>query len=148
MKKLDRLNSGITKVILMLSILIFIAVFIMEFFFSKAMTTVFLMGNLRQLFLMHEGQDQDIILRGVLKILLGVLSAITLFLANYYGKLSLNRKISDHEKMIALYSAAQKKFDDERIPKKLLFLELAQEEIMENGNWISYSRDNAPSINL
>ena len=95
---------------------------------------------------MHEGQE--IMLRGVFKILLGIFSAVTLFLANYYGKLFLNRKLSDHKKMANLYKIAQKKWGDPCISKEKLLFELAKEEIIENGIWLSYCRDNAPSVNL
>jgi len=96
--------------------------------------------------MIHEGQE--VLLRGVFKILLGIISAVTLFLANYYGKLSLKRKLSDHEKMAKLYKAAQLRWDDPCIAKEKLLIELAEEEIIENGVWLSYCRDNTPGVSL
>ena len=82
-----------------------------------------------------------------LKLLLGSISAATLFISNYYGKLSLSRGVEDHEKMAAFY---------ERISERMalcgqdesLVLLLGQEELIENGNWCSYQRDNAPDFSL
>jgi hypothetical protein len=95
---------------------------------------------------MHEGQE--LIIRGAIKVILGGASAVTLFLANYYGKLSIERKAADHKKMQALYSMAQEKYNEAGIPKDKLLWELAREEIIENGNWYSYCQDNAPGIIL
>jgi hypothetical protein len=79
---------------------------------------------------------------------LGGISAITLFISGYYGKLSFERKSFDHEKMVLLYSAANSQFDNEYFDRTKLFLELAREEIIENGNWFSYCRENPPSFNV
>ena len=82
-----------------------------------------------------------------MKIVMGGVSAVTVFLSNYYGKLSFERKSVDHEKMIRLYRTAGKRFELEK-DRKSLFLSLAKEEIIENGNWISYCRENPPSFNV
>lgn len=92
------------------------------------------------------------IYRTILKIVLGTISAATIFAANYFGKLSPQRKLSDHKKMEHFY----KKMDDlikyhsqpgEFLPEELLKV-LAKEELIENGNWCSYQRDNTPDISL
>ena len=75
--------------------------------------------------------------RTVLKILLGTISASTLFTANYYGKLSLPRTLSDHEKMERFYgriSALLNQYGQ----TELLLKTLARAELIENGNWVSY----------
>lgn len=85
--------------------------------------------------------------RTLLKLVLGSISAATLFISNYYGKLSLSRSVEDHEKMAVFY---------ERICERLtlcgqdenLLLLLVREELIENGNWCSYQRDNTPDVNL
>ena len=85
--------------------------------------------------------------RTVLKILLGTISASTLFTANYYGKLSLPRTLSDHEKMERFYgriSALLNQYGQ----TELLLKTLAREELIENGNWVSYQRDNKPEISF
>lgn len=83
-----------------------------------------------------------------LKILWGLLSAVTLFLSDYLGKLSLSRKTEDHQKMELLFSVVDEDFD--RFPGQhdLLFWNLAKEELIENGNWYSYTQENTPSFDL
>ena len=132
---------------LVLSIVLFVVVFTAEFAFKQAMLKEIPVEEaLRKFLIMHE--EQEISVRGLLKILLGGISAVTLFLSSYYGKLSLDRKVSDHRKMSALYGLAQSQYENSNIPKEDLLWELAREEIIENGNWYSYCRDNAPGINI
>lgn len=85
--------------------------------------------------------------RTVLKIALGTLSASTLFIAGYYGKLSLPRSLADHDKMAHFYEkmAAQLTL---RGQTEELLRTLAREELTENGDWCSYQRDNAPDISI
>ena len=93
-------------------------------------------------------QVQDTgIWRTALKILLGTVSVGTLFLASYYGKMSLERKRTDHAKMEAFYTTVSRQ--TERLGQTEELLEvLAREELTENGNWCSYQRDNAPELNI
>ena len=85
--------------------------------------------------------------RTVLKIAVGTISAMTLFVANYYGKQSLPRTRSDHEKMARFYDKMAGRIERYGQSEELLGL-LAREELTENGNWISYQRDNTPDISL
>lgn len=85
--------------------------------------------------------------RTVIKILLGLLSVATLFMANYYGKQSLTRKASDHSKMKDFYAAMAGMLERNGQTEEIL-LRLAKEELIENGNWCSYQRDNAPDFSL
>jgi hypothetical protein len=142
----DRLNQRMTKLLLFYSITLFILVLIIEFFFPTIATIIIPIDPLHRILLFHP--EQDIIVRGVLKILLGTISAITLFLSNYYGKLSLNRKISDHLKMIDQYEKIQPLFNENLKNAEELLLALAKEEILENGSWLSYCKDNELTINL
>ena len=85
--------------------------------------------------------------RTVLKILLGTISAVTLFVANYYGRLSLQRSFSDHGKMERFYA----KMGDQLLRRGQtdeLLRVLAREELIENGNWCSYQQDNTPDISI
>lgn len=85
--------------------------------------------------------------RAGFKIALGSLSAATLFASGYYGKLSLSRQVSDHEKMERFY----KKIGGQLAlwgQSEELLTRLAREELMENGNWCSYQRDNAPDLSI
>ncbi len=83
--------------------------------------------------------------RTALKILMGTISAVTLFTANYYGRLSLPRTLSDHQKMERFYAKMSSQLEKRGQTDKLLEV-LAREELTENGNWCSYQRDNKPDI--
>ncbi len=85
--------------------------------------------------------------RTVLKIVLGTISVVTLFVANYYGKLSLSRTMSDHGKMERFYSKMSARIETFGQTDELLTA-LAREELIENGNWCSYLRDNSPDFSL
>jgi hypothetical protein len=83
-----------------------------------------------------------------MKILLGAVSVMTVFVTNYYGKLSLNRKSIDHDRMSCLYASAKEQYESGQVEHDQLFKELAREEIIEIGNWFSYCRENTPSIQV
>ena len=85
--------------------------------------------------------------RTLLKVTLGTLSTATIFIANYYGKQSLSRKLSDHGKMGAFYARISEMLEEYGQSEALLE-RLAREELIENGNWLSYQRDNTPDISL
>lgn len=83
-----------------------------------------------------------------LKLLWGSISAVTLFVSTYYGLQSLERKMTDHEKMVGLFEEAARRYDAEPDCHIELFRELAREEIIESGNWMSYSQENRPTFSL
>ena len=139
-------NDKISKGMLIASLLTFGMILILEFLFPETMMLIIPTDAIKHALLLHDGQQ--IIFRGTLKILLGSFSAVTLFLSNYYGKLSLDRKVSDHKKMAALYESAKAKWGNDGIDKENLLIELAREEIIENGVWLSYNRDNAPTVDI
>lgn len=141
-----RMNSGWTNSMLAASVAMYAIICLMEAFVPESMSSMIPSGSFQNILVMHEAQQ--IVLRGAFKIILGVMSAIALFLSNYYGKLSLERKISDNEKMAALYHAAQRKWDEPGTQRELIMIELAREEVVENGFWLSYSRDNKPDISI
>ncbi len=85
--------------------------------------------------------------RTILKIVMGTITAVTLFVANYYGKLSLTRTLSDHRKMERFYEKMLEKLHQHGQTEELLRV-LAREELIENGNWSSYQRDNTPDLNI
>ena len=85
--------------------------------------------------------------RTILKIVLGSISAATLFISNYYGRLSLPRKLSDHTKMERFYARIGDQLTLRGQTEDLLAL-LAREELIENGNWCSYQRDNSPDLSV
>ncbi len=142
----NKINNRMTNLLLIVSVAVFTFVAILEFTAAEKLALVLDTTPVRGLFMMHPGQD--IYLRGLLKILLGIIPAFTIFLSGYYGKLSLSRKVADHQRMITLYTLAQKKFEDPKLDKDKVFFELAREEVIENGSWLSFCRDNIPSINF
>lgn len=131
----------------MLYITVFLAfaILLLELFGGPLMETT-LISALPAFWLPHAGQA--LTLRSLFKLLLGIVSAVTVFLAEYYGKLSFGRKTEDHVKMARLYSGASERFESHPDERKALFLALAREEIIENGNWLSYCKENPPSFNV
>ena len=86
--------------------------------------------------------------RSVLKIALGTASAMAVFAADYYGKLSPQRILADHKKMLNFYNKMLSLLDNNPgLPEELLKT-MAHEMLIENGNWYSYQKDNTPDINL
>ena len=90
--------------------------------------------------------DADVI-RAALKILLGTLSAVTLFTGSYYGKMSLSNEIDDHQRMIALYEQTEQEILQNGETKELL-LSLARECLNENSTWYAYQSKNTSDITL
>ncbi len=85
--------------------------------------------------------------RTLAKLLLGGISAATLFISNYYGKLSLSRTAADHRKMAQFYGAVQDRIGRYGETDELL-LRLAREELIENGNWKAYRQDDDATLSL
>ena len=83
--------------------------------------------------------------RTVLKIILGTISAVTLFVSSYYGRLSFPRILSDHRKMERFYRVMADRLERYGQTEELLTV-LAREELIENSNWCSYQRDNKPDM--
>ncbi len=75
------------------------------------------------------------------------MSAGTLFAGNYYGKLSLDESVEDHERMISLLLAAQNQIDRGKQSETVLKA-LAYEELGENAFWYAYQKANSPEIGL
>ena len=120
---------------LILSIVLYISALVFEFFFGG------MLGRSAVLTVNAES------VRTVLKIVLGSISAITLFIANYFGKLSLPRIYSDHIKMERFFAKVSSQLLLRGQSDELLRM-LAREELTENGNWCSYERDNKPDIGI
>lgn len=83
--------------------------------------------------------------RAILKIVVGTMSAITLFTGSYYGKMSLTNTIQDHKRMIALYNQAEMDIRENGEDKELL-LSLAHEFLIENSTWYAYQSRNKPDL--
>jgi hypothetical protein len=136
-----------TQLFIAVSLVLFISIVVLESGFKQIAEKVVLDSSIFQSALMMHS-DQDVTLRGGLKIILGLISSATLFLSNYYGKLSLSRKITNHEKMVARLLRAQVLLDTHGISWESVYRELARESIIENGEWLTYSRDQPPTINI
>ena len=130
--KKDALASNITTAMLVCTILLFAAVFVLEYFFRPLMLSTWL----------------GISLRSWLKILWGSISAVSLFVSGYLGNLSFSRKAEDNQKMAGVFSLAKRKCSQPGADVKDICLALAEEEIIENGSWASYCKENRPMFNL
>ncbi|MCQ2530162.1 MAG: hypothetical protein MJ086_02765 [Lachnospiraceae bacterium] len=141
-----KINERATKWLLIASVALFVIVFAMELFLKSSLE--YELVKMSFLNLAIQNQEYGLTVLALMKILLGGVSAITVFLANYYGKLSFERKTIDHAKMSDLYESAKWQYEYGQMDRKQLFRELAREEIIENGNWMSYCKENPPSFNL
>ena len=83
--------------------------------------------------------------RAILKIIVGTMSAVTLFTSSYYGKLSLTYTINDHKRMIALYDNAEREIARKGETEAIL-VDLAREFLIENSTWYSYQTKNKPDL--
>lgn len=132
-RRQHRLNQWICKAVLLGMIAAFALTFGLEYGFQEYMTGSEFLGLSPQSWM---------------KILWGSISAITLFAADYFGKLSLDRKQVDHGKMADLFRRAEQSFDRFPQNRDVLFQKLAAEELIENGNWYSYCQENTLSFEL
>ena len=80
--------------------------------------------------------------RAVLKIVMGVMSAATLFAGNYYGKLCLAEEADDHKRMLLLIANAKNEC------KETLSYKLVREILGENARWYSYKSRGKAEISL
>ena len=145
-EKKKHISEKTAQSMLIASILLTLAILMFELFGGSLMDTPLVSAATPNFLLQHT--DQAFTLRSFFKLLLGIVSSVTVFLADYYGRLSLDRKTEDHEKMARLYMQAAEQFEKHPSERKELFLALAREEIIENGNWVSYCRENPPSFNV
>lgn len=95
----------------------------------------------------HLAVQQAELIRVIIKITIGGLSAASLFAANYYGKLSLNRVYEDHIKMAEFFKKSQDYVLRFGVSEELI-KELVNEELSENSNWYSYEKDNEIDLTL
>lgn len=93
------------------------------------------------------GYDQVDMIRAILKIVIGSMSAFTLFLGSYYGKMSLSNEIDDHRRMIMLYDEAEIEILQKGETEELI-ISLAQEFLIENSSWYAYQSKNTPDLTL
>ena len=87
--------------------------------------------------------------RSILKIVIGTMSAATLFTGSYYGKMSLSNTIDDHRRMAILYEKAEQDIvQNEGVEDEELIIKLAREFLIENSTWYSYQSKNNPDLTI
>lgn len=131
-----RRNDRMMHIVVVLTVLSYIAGLLFEIF----------QGGL---FSGRPALAQDVLENGRtwLKIVMGTLSAVTIFAGNYYGKLSLEETENDHLRMVALFTTAKDAAAREGETPELLY-RLAREELNENANWYAYRSVNKPDLGI
>ena len=128
-------HERIVKTALFISIVLYLSALSFEVAFG---------GLLFEPILLLSNEDSY---RTVLKLVLGIVSAATMFASNYYEKLSPHKKLTDHLKMSHFYEKMLNLFKTHGQTEELLVV-VAHEELIENGNWYSYQKENTLDINL
>jgi hypothetical protein len=82
------------------------------------------------------------------KISVGTATAITIFLSNYYGKLSLSNKIDEHLRMYWLYEKVERQIKQTKEEKDEQIIYLARQCLIENIIWYSHQKKNEPEFVL
>ena len=125
----NRKNGRIAKIVLVITIATYVAALLYELLVYRN----------------AQGAVDVNLIRALLKIVLGTMSAITLFTGSYYGKMSLSNIIDDYERMIALYETAEEEIVQNGESEELLTF-LAREFLNENSTWYSYQSKNGPDL--
>lgn len=127
-------SDAVVQAMLAVTVLLFLLTCVLEFAFPSVMAREVL----------------GISICSWLKIALGCASAVTLFVSGYYGSLSLERKVHDHERMALLFERAADEYErkPDQDARHALFRRLAREEVIENGTWMSYCIEDRPTFSL
>ena len=125
-------SNRITWAMLICTVAVFLAIAVLEYGYPDLMSSSVL----------------DLELRAWGKIVWGCLTAVVVFVSGYYGRLSFERKAFDHEKMALLFAAAARRYETAPEEYEAIFRDLAREEIIENGNWMSYCKEDRPTFSL
>lgn len=81
-------------------------------------------------------------IRAGLKIGVGTATAITIFLSNYYGKMSLSSKVEEHLRMYLLYQKVEHEIKQTRKESEEQIIYLAKQCLIENTVWYSHQKKN------
>ena len=122
-------DNRTTRIVIVITIIAYIVTLIFELF----------------IYAQNPGNVDVNAVRAILKIVVGTMSAVTLFTNSYYGKLSLTYTIKDHKRMIALYDNAEREISKKGETEEIL-IELAREFLIENSTWYSYQTKNKPDL--
>ena len=134
-EKQNLYNERIVKTALFISILLYVIALTFEILFG---------GLLFDPIAVISNEDSY---RTILKLVLGVISAATMFATNYFEKLSPHKKLTDHLKMSHFYEQMRSLFKMHGQTEGLLIV-VAHEELIENGSWYSFQKENTLDINL
>lgn len=151
-KKTER-DSRITKIVLIITIATYLFALLFEIFIltipSGEITSDILTSFLKMLqnWGIMIGFTPTDMVRSILKIIIGTMSATTLFTGSYYGKMSLSNNIEDHRRMAMLYENAENEIMRNGESEDLI-LSLAREFLIENSTWYSYQSKNSPDLTL
>jgi hypothetical protein len=131
------------------------------YFLISAIEIVALILRLNNIYFFWEGDlAPQFSWRNFAAIILGTYTVGALLFSSYWGKLSYDRKLDDNVKMSMFYLSALSRWDElckhlkeegeqsGKIEFKKFILEIAREEIIENGIWYSYVKENQLEINL
>lgn len=80
------------------------------------------------------------------KVTVGTATAITIFISNYYGKLSLSNKIDEHIRMYWLYEKVERQIMQTKEEQKDQIVYLARQCLIENIIWYSHQKKNTPDF--
>lgn len=133
-KKVDR-NNRIISIAMFFSVFLYIAALLYEMIYGDLFFASTMDPNYSDL------------IRNTIKIFLGLASAGTMFIANYYGKIALDRRLTDHEKMVKFFGKLYDSISVYGQTEELLEY-LAREELIENGNWYSYQINNKLDLSV
>lgn len=140
----EKKYENITLCLNIITIAVYVAIFILE-----VVTHIL---NVFGLDWFWEGEIIGIPWRSVGIIVMGTITAASLLFTSYFGKLSFGRKAEDNQKMSMFYASACSRWEEAKLRPdaeiKKFVKEIAREEIVENGIWYSYVRDNSLEINI
>ena len=138
---ISSLRTSITTLLIALSNIL--ALFLVDYISSDFTILGF------EVWMMHSSPFDPVTanwIRAALKIGVGTSSAITIFLANYYGKMSLSSKIDEHLRMHWLYNTVEYEIMERKEEDEELIMHLAREFLIENAIWYSHQKKNKPDF--
>ena len=148
-------DNRITRIVLTVTIATYVIALIFEVYMLTipsgeitSYTLSYSLDNLQHWGIMVGLTPTDMI-RSILKIVIGTMSAATLFTGSYYGKMSLPNTIDDHRRMVMLYEKAEHDIvQNEGVEDEELLIKLAREFLIENSTWYSYQSKNNPDLTI
>ncbi|MCR5829708.1 MAG: hypothetical protein K6F93_05060 [Lachnospiraceae bacterium] len=135
-EKKIRKNDRIVRIAVVLSIIAYLAGLGFEIYFGG------LLGGPVRL-----GYEQIEPWRTALKLVMGILSAVTLFVGSYYGKLSLEEENDGHRRMLLLCRRAELRLPESGKTDRGAE-DFIRELLHENASWYDYRSRGRAEVNL